>query len=183
MEDALGEPTETIVPTRGIRQGDPLSPYIFILCAEGLSALITQARTAGIIEGLKMSPQAPTLHHLFFADDSFLFGTASARECERYKFILDVYERASRQKVNYSKSSVVFSRNITMEEQLNLAAILAVERKDEHGKYLGLPLRVGKSKTAIFAYIKEKLSNKLLGWKSKILSCAGKETLIKAYML
>ena len=61
-----GEPSEMIHPTRGIRQGDPLSPYIFILCSETLSTLISDAVFSRRIKGLKMAPQAPTLHHLFF---------------------------------------------------------------------------------------------------------------------
>lgn len=61
-----GEPSAAIKPTRRIRQGDPLSPYIFILCSEGLSALISKAVTEQVIHGLKMSPQAPILHHLPF---------------------------------------------------------------------------------------------------------------------
>ncbi|XP_062005868.1 uncharacterized protein LOC133723047 [Rosa rugosa] len=175
-----GEPTPPIFPSRGIRQVDPLSPYLFILCAEGLSALITRAAQTNQITGLQMCPQAPTLHHLFFADDSLLFGTATMDECVAFKQILWTYEKASGQKVNFQKSSVVFSRNVDMELQQNLASILAVQREEEHDKYLGLPLRVGKSKIANFEYIKERLSKKLISWKAKVLSCAGKEILIKA---
>lgn len=126
-----------------------------------------------------MSPQAPLLHHLFFEDDSFIFGAAETKECHNYKALLISYEIASGQKVNYQKSSVVFSRNVPIEVQTELASILQVQKTNEHDRYLGLPLRVGKSKTQIFAYIKEKLSNKVLGWKSKLLSVAGKEVLIK----
>ncbi|XP_062021216.1 uncharacterized protein LOC133737727 [Rosa rugosa] len=174
-----GEPTSMITPTRGIRQGDPLSSYLFILCAEGLSALISKAIESNAIEGLKMCPHAPTLHHLFFADDSFLFGTANEQECIQYRRVLNVYENASRQQVNFQKSSVVFSNNVLQDKQMKLADILQVKCVKEHDRYLGLPLRVGRSKTAIFAYIKEKLSKKLISWKSNILSSAGKETLIK----
>ncbi|XP_024178139.1 uncharacterized protein LOC112184080 [Rosa chinensis] len=175
-----GEPSTKLSPTRGIRQGDPLSPYIFILCAEGLSALISDAVQHNAITGLQMCPQAPTLHHLFFADDSFLFGTATEGECYKFKAILDTYERASGQQVNYQKSSMAFSRNVDMDRQNKFASILGVTRVDDHDRYLGLPLRVGRSKTAIFEYIKEKLTKKLINWKAKILSCAGKEILIKA---
>ncbi|KAM5569502.1 hypothetical protein ABKV19_016829 [Rosa sericea] len=175
-----GEPSERIYPTRGIRQGDPLSPYLFILCAEGLSALISQAADFGAIQGLKMCPQAPILHHLFFADDSLLFGAATVAECSTFRQLLNTYEKASGQKINFQKSSVVFSRNVPVETQQVLAAIVGVECVEEHDRYLGLPMRVGKSKTQIFQYIKEKLSNKLENWKAKILSCAGKEILIKA---
>ncbi|XP_024172054.1 uncharacterized protein LOC112178075 [Rosa chinensis] len=159
--DVNGEATKRVYPTRGIRQGDPLSPYLFILCAEGLFALISQAIQCGTIQGLKMCPQAPVLHHLFFADDSLLFGMATLHECRTVKGILNIYEQASRQKKD-------------------LAAVLNVKCVDEHDRYLGLPLRVGKSKIARFKYLKEKVSKKLIQWKSKILSSAGKEILIKA---
>lgn len=66
-----GQPTRYITPTRGIRQGDPLSPYLFILCAEGLSAMISKAVACQSIKGLVMCHGAPTLHHLFFANDNF----------------------------------------------------------------------------------------------------------------
>ncbi|XP_024178363.1 uncharacterized protein LOC112184337 [Rosa chinensis] len=174
-----GEPSEHIYPTRGIRQGDPLSPYLFILCDEGLSALISQAMDSGAIHGLKMCPQAPIPHHLFFADDSLLFGAATVAECITHRQILNTYERAFGQKVNFQKNSVVFSRNIHIDVQNELATILEVECVEDHDRYLGLPMQVGKSKTQIFQYIKEKLSNKLDNWKAKILSCAEKEILIK----
>ncbi|KAL6135235.1 hypothetical protein ACLB2K_067463 [Fragaria x ananassa] len=175
-----GQPTDIINPTRGIRQGDPLSSYLFILCAEGLSALISRAIENGIVRGLKMSPSAPVLHHLFFADDSFIFGSASEIECHNFRHLLNVYAAASGQKINYQKSSVVFSSNVAPQQQVLLADVLQVTKVTKHDKYLGLPLRVGRSKTAIFAYIKENLTNKLTGWKSKLLASAGKETLIKA---
>ncbi|XP_024199819.1 uncharacterized protein LOC112203021 [Rosa chinensis] len=151
-----------------------------MLTNEGLSALISQAVHQHNIQGLTMCPQAPTLHHLFFADDSILFGSATTTECMQYRRILNTYERASGQKVNFQKSSVVFSNNVSEEQQQELAAILEVQCVKEHDKYLGLPMRVGRSKSAIFAYIKERLTKKLVSWKAKILSAAGKEILIKA---
>ncbi|XP_061993936.1 uncharacterized protein LOC133711869 [Rosa rugosa] len=104
-----GAPTGFILPTRGIRQGDPLSPYLFILCAEGLSALISSSVQHGTIKD-----------------------------------------------------------------------ILGVQCVSEHGLYLGLPIHIGHSKVAIFAYLKERLTKKLISWRSKLLSAGGKEVLIKA---
>ncbi|XP_024200533.1 uncharacterized mitochondrial protein AtMg00310-like [Rosa chinensis] len=127
-----------------------------------------------------MSPRAPTIHHLLFADDSFIFGEASVVECSTFKSILNVYERASSQRINLEKSSVVFSRNVHPDTKANLASILGVQCVEDHGRYLGLPLHVGKSKVVIFSYLKERLTKKLISWRTKILSSAGKEILIKA---
>ena len=174
-----GHPTGFVTPTRGIRQGDPLSPYLFILCAEGLSSLISCAVQSGLVKGLKLSPTAPTIHHLFFADDSFLFGEASTLECQAVKSILNTYAQASGQRINLQKSSVVFSGNVHSDQKHQLADLLGVECVQEHGLYLGLPIQVGQNKTEAFAYLKERLSKKLVSWRTKILSAGGKETLIK----
>lgn len=174
-----GNPTGYIVPSRGLRQGDPLSPYLFIFCAEGLSSLITHSITHGSLKGLVMCPGAPVIHHLLFADDSFLFGEATEGECLQFRQVLNIYERASGQKINLEKSSVVFSKNVHDDTKSNLAGILGVQCVEDHGRYLGLPIHFGRSKTTIFEFLKEKLTNKLVSWWSKILSSAGKEILIK----
>ena len=71
-----GEYTEQIYPQRGLRQGDPLSPYLFIICAEALSALLQKAEVDGSILGIKIYRGAPRINHLFFADDSLIFMNA-----------------------------------------------------------------------------------------------------------
>lgn len=75
-------------------------PYLFILEAEGLSALLTKADKAvdqGVIKGLQVTPTAPKVHHLFFVDDSLLFGEASEAKCQIFKDLRNVYEQASGQ--------------------------------------------------------------------------------------
>ena len=68
-----GDPIGYVHPKRGIRQGDLLSPYLFVMSAEGLSALLTKAELDGDFQGTKVCRATPSIHHLFFADDSFLF--------------------------------------------------------------------------------------------------------------
>ncbi|KAL6225497.1 hypothetical protein ACLB2K_004347 [Fragaria x ananassa] len=167
-----GEVCGFLKPKRGIRQGDPLSPYLFILCGEGLSSLIQQFVRNQWITGMQIAPTAPTLHHLLFADDSLFFGKATEEECQQYQNILYTYEIASGQRVNLQKSCVTFSRHMNMDKQLELAEILGVERVEKHDRYLGLPTHVGRKKTASFNYLKEKLTKKVVSWRAKLLSGA-----------
>lgn len=84
-----------ISPKRGLRQGDPLSPYLFLLCVEWLSKSLTSAAESGRITGCRVSPNVPAVTHLLFAYDSFLFFRATKNETEVVKSLLNLYERLS----------------------------------------------------------------------------------------
>jgi hypothetical protein len=86
-----GKPVGNIRPSRGIRQGDPISPFLFLLCAEALSALLSKAERTGAITGVPTSFKGPRLNHLFFADDSMLFYKANSVEWRRLFRILEIY--------------------------------------------------------------------------------------------
>jgi hypothetical protein len=75
-----GNPVGHIRPTKGIREGDHISPYLFLLCAEALSALLSKAVHSGTITGIPTSPKGPRISHIFFADDSLLFCRANSVE-------------------------------------------------------------------------------------------------------
>jgi hypothetical protein len=68
-----GTPYGNIKPTRGIRQGDPLSPYLFLFCAEGLSSLLWKAKREKKITGVPIVAKGIKLSHILFADDNLLF--------------------------------------------------------------------------------------------------------------
>ncbi|KAL5538246.1 hypothetical protein UlMin_044727 [Ulmus minor] len=175
-----GEKVGYIRPSRGLRQGDPLSPYLFLLCAEGLSSLIHNSERTGQIQGMRCGTNGPTISHLFFADDSLLFIEATPASCHAIKKILLQYETASGQLVNYSKSAVCFGPSISEEDIGRMVAILGVPQVKCHKHYLGLPCFSGKNKSKLFASIKDRIWNKLCGWKSKLLSAGGREILTKA---
>ena len=164
----------------GIRQGDPLSPYLFTLCAEGLSSLIKSSVANGDLKGVAVCRGGPKLSHLFFADDSLIFCKASLAECAALQRILKVYEDALGQQLNRAKTSLFFSRNTPSAIQEEIKQRFGTQVIKQHEKYLGLPSLVEKNKKNTFNEIKEKLRKKLVGWKEKMLSKAGKEILIKA---
>ena len=80
-----GNIIESFVPERGLRQRDPFSPYLFLICTEGLSALIAKYHSEGLISGTKASRMGPLVTRLFFANDSLLFVKANRRESEMVK--------------------------------------------------------------------------------------------------
>ena len=100
-----------IHPTRGLHQGDLLSPYLFILCAYGFSSLIKDTARNQVLSGISICRGCPMVSHLFFANDSLLFCKTTDRECRKLVEILELYEAASGQKVNTNKSSIFFNHN------------------------------------------------------------------------
>jgi hypothetical protein len=99
-----GLPNRSFKPERGIRQGDTLSPYVFILCANVLSSLIHKGARNKEIHGIQVARNAPKITHLFFADDSLLFARANQKKAEVILNILQSYQNASGQLVSLEKS-------------------------------------------------------------------------------
>ena len=175
-----GEPKGLIHPSKGLRQGDPLSLFLFLLCTEGLHGLIKQAASNRDITGFRLCRHGPKLTHLFFADDNLLFCRANSTECSKVMDLLSVYEDVSGQKINKDKTALFFSKSVTEANRQIIKGILGVREIRHYEKYLGLPSLTGKGKRASFNYIKERVWRKLQGWEGKLLSQAGREVLIKA---
>ena len=112
-----GEPTGMIHPNRGIRQGDPLSLFLFLLCTEGLHALIKHSIRNGDIKGFSLCKWGPKLTHLFFVDDSFLFCRSISEDCNNVLNLLVEYESWLGQKINKDKTTIFFSKSTTDESK------------------------------------------------------------------
>ncbi|XP_071921851.1 uncharacterized protein [Coffea arabica] len=175
-----GVPQEFVTPERGIRQGDPLSPYLFLLCSEGFSNLLKQAEGDKRITGVKICRSGPRLTHLFFADDSLIFCNADKEEASELVQILRKYEKGSGQSINLEKSSVFFSRNVSHQRKGEVRQSLGTIQVATQGKYLGLPMVITRSKQQVFGFIKDSISKRMKNWKNKLLSQGGKEVLLKA---
>lgn len=122
-----------VKPERGIRQGDPISPYIYILCAEGLSSMIRRNEEVGLIHGCKIANVAPRVSHLLFADDCYLFFKATISEAMTMKNVLKKYEAVSGQAINFTNSSITFSLNTAVEDKRRISEALEVEEVDTPG--------------------------------------------------
>ena len=173
------EPEGMIYPSRGIRQGDPLSPYLFLFCAKGLNAILRKATVAEEIEGFSLCRRGPKITHLFFEDDCLLLCRSNLAECEKIKELLAVYEATLGQMVNKDKTTLFFSKNTDEESQEVIKQSLGVPAIQHYEKYLGLPSFVGKNKKACFTLVMERIWAQMMGWKEKLLSQAGKEVMIK----
>jgi hypothetical protein len=110
-----GHFSETFKPSRGIRQGDPISPYLFLLCAEGLSSMLKHTGPQFLAKGVRVGVHAPWISHLLFADDCLLFTQASQRGGQRLMEILQAYQQGSSQMVNTAKSAIFSVRTVMTE--------------------------------------------------------------------
>ncbi|KAL0408380.1 UNVERIFIED_CONTAM: putative mitochondrial protein [Sesamum radiatum] len=136
-----------IVPERGIRQGDPLSPYLFILCAEALSSMLLACENQGELRSVRVARNAPQINHLLFADDTVIYCKAVVEEVLWVKEVLKQYELASGQLINKEKSCMVFSKNTLVTRREELSNIMEVRFDNVPTTYLGLPAFIGSSKT------------------------------------
>ncbi|KAM1551666.1 hypothetical protein ACFX10_043769 [Malus domestica] len=159
-----GSPTGYFRPERGLRQGDPLSPFLFLLCTEGFSMLITRSLERGALHGFKISPIGVPLTHLFFADDSVVFGNASVEEAKSIVEVLKTYARGFGQEINLTKSSVFFGANSPKCLKAKIVDTLGIQCKQGFGKYLGLQADFGHSKKVVFAEIRDKIEARMSGW-------------------
>ena len=174
-----GHATQFFSASRGLIQGCPLLPYLFILCAEGFSSLLRNYKQRGLIHRCKIARGAPSVSHIFFADDCLLWFWALREESHQIKTSIELYEKASGQQINFHKSSISFSANTTNSNQLEACNIWGVQCAASHGHYLGLPSLVGKNKNQIFAFLRDKVWHRIHNWKNRFLSRAGREVLIK----
>lgn len=166
-------------PQRGLRQGDPLSPYIFIMCSEVLSGLCIKAQSEKKLTGIKVGKESPRLNHLLFADDTMFFCKSDSQECTTLLNILQRYEMASGQKINTQKSAVTFSSKTNREVKDRVKLQLKIEKEGGLGKYMGLPELFGRKKKDLFSMIVDRIRQRACSWSSKFLSSAGKVVMLK----
>jgi hypothetical protein len=153
---------EAFSPTRGLRQGDPLSPFLFLFVVDGLSSLSSHEVQHSGISPIKICRSAPGISHLLFADDTLLFFRATTDEAARVKHVMEIFEAGTGQLINPSKCSISFAASVAQEVQLEIRNTLQVVTVDFEDKYLGLPTPSGRMHKGRFENLQARLSKKLM---------------------
>ncbi|XP_012086038.1 uncharacterized protein LOC105645129 [Jatropha curcas] len=148
-----------LIPSRGLRQGDPLSSYLFIIYMEGHSAILSTFEAQDRIH--EVARGAIPVSHLCFTNDALFFSKAKEYEVSQLKNFLSLYEAASRQCINFSKSVVCFTPNTDSATRAQICQSLGVQEVVNHGNCLGIPSVIGKEKRWIFQFIIEKAVKRL----------------------
>lgn len=130
------------VPSWGLRQGEPLFPYLFLLCTEGLIKLFTKAERKKEITGIKVCRKAPIVTHLLFPDDSVIFCKRDVQENERVQALLHKYEMVSGQMLNKDKTSLTFSKNTPLRHKGDLGFV-GISNRAPTRKILRFPTYCG----------------------------------------
>eukprot|EP00253_Pinus_taeda_P031749 PITA_31749 len=175
-----GIPSTTFRPSRGIRQGDPLSPFLFVIMAEGLGRSLKAAISEGYLKGLSLH-QTPTTSHQQFVDDNMLFGHSSVQEARSLISILETFSKASGALINKSKSQIFFF-NTPPITQRAIVRIIGFSVESLPSKYLGAPLIASALKHSTWTILLEKLETRLFQWTHRALNMASKMVLIKAVL-
>ncbi|CAL1404855.1 unnamed protein product [Linum trigynum] len=175
-----GEASESFSPSRGIRQGDPLSPFLFILMSNALTFLVDKAVMEERIKGIKLNARCPTLTHCLFADDTVIFGKANTQEAGKILEVINDYGAVTGQEVNVHKSSIFFSANVPAGEKNDIINHIGFASSNCHSKYLGVPTEWGNSKKETFYFLIQRMEKMGGAWKSLLLSHGGKEVLLKS---
>lgn len=171
---------DTFAPTRGLRQGDPLSPFLFLFVADGLSLLLDEKVNQGNLTPVKVCRSAPGISHLLFTDDTLLFFKAELEQAETIKSVLGQYAAGTGQLINPLKCSIQFGESCPADTQTAIRNCLQLGNKSFEDKYLGFPTPEGRMSKGKFQSLQEKIWKRIIMWGENFLSSGGKEIMLKA---
>ena len=178
-----GTPYNFFPVSRGIRQGCPISPLLFILIIESLSLLITNAQGRGVISGIKVSPSL-NLPHLLFVDDVILFGMGTVEEWKNYKEILDTFCSATGMEISVAKSSFLFNDiDETVRQRISNFLPFKMDPLTLGFKYLGYYLKPLGYGIKDWRWFIQKFQKNLSNWTYKLLSLGGRLVLVKYVLM
>ncbi len=174
-----GVPGRSFRSKRGLRQGDPLSPFLFILCVDVLFRMLQSVASANLLPTVGIGDC--NVHTLQFADDLLLFFDGTLRSASIIRIILDSFAENSGLKINFDKSSLI-PINLVKENLSDLVGFLGCPPQSFPLIYLGLPLSPSRLRKADYLPLLEKLDKRLAAWKGSTLSRGGRLVLLNSVL-
>jgi exonuclease III len=176
-----GSPARPFHSSRGIRQGDPLSPFLFVIMAEGLGRYLKDAVLDGSLSGLPIHDLHPAPSHSQFVDDTLLMITPTVRDANKLNSILSDFSDASGMLLNLDKSKLFFF-NTPIPVQVHLSTLLGIARSSLPSTYLGIPLSGESAKSISWDSLLLSLANRLNNWTFRPLNIAARLILLKSVL-
>ena len=176
-----GSPANFFGNSRGLRQGDPLSPMLFLILMEVFSRMLRRVERAGLIHGFKVAGKrdgGESVSHLLFVDDTILFCDTDVEQILHIRLLLLSFQVVTGLKVNVHKCEMVPIGEV--DDVHALANILGYKVGSLPMSYLGMPLGASHNSPSIWNSILEKIERKLAGWKKLYLSKGGRLILLKS---
>lgn len=174
-----GSPTEEIHIQRGLKQGDPLAPFLFLLVAEGFSGLMRNMSRLNMFEGIWMHPEGMELSHLQYADDTICMGKATVENLWVLKALLRGFEMVSGLRVNLFKSCLM-GLNVEREFMVMACNFLNCNEGSIPFKYLGLPVGANPRSLTTWEPLLEHISSRLNSWGNRYISFGGRIVLLNS---
>ncbi|KAJ0519996.1 putative RNA-directed DNA polymerase [Helianthus annuus] len=176
-----GSPTSEFVCSRGLRQGDPLSPFLFVMAMEALTGIMKKATMVGLFHGIRCNTNGPILSHFLYADDVVFLGEWSNSNALNLKRILRCFYLTSGLKVNLAKCSL-YGVGVNGQEISSMASTLFCRAGEFPFRYLGLLVGANMNLVKNWEPVLKLFKNRLSIWKAKKLSFGGRITLIKSVL-
>lgn len=175
--------TDAFVPSGGVRQGDPISPYLFVLTMERLDNAIRRVVSEASWKPIMVGRGRPLLSHLFFANDLVLFGEARIKNEMFMKKLLEDFCNHSCHKVSSLKSKIYFLSNTTTHVREQIRNVMRYKQTEDLMSYLRVPLFHFRVKKSTFQFLVDKIQQRLSGLDANLLSLAMRVTLAKSVLL
>lgn len=177
-----GSLTDYFECTRGVRQGDPLSPLLFVLAAEGLSKILHRGAAIGLFQGLgPLLPGGQLITHLQYTDDTLILLHPNPESLLALKWALIAFEHLSGLKINYAKSDI-HPINLSASKGSHLASLLGCQLGSLPFTYLGVLIHWRKPGRSTCDALISKVPRKLSNWRGRFFSLEGRLVLLNSVL-
>ncbi|XP_035843953.1 uncharacterized protein LOC110931403 [Helianthus annuus] len=176
-----GSPTFDFPCFKGMRQGDPLSLFLFLVVMEALSYFIDKAVGRGVFKGISLTNGGPCVSHLFYADDAIIMGEWCVENILNVIRVLRCFHICSGLRMNVNKSNI-YGIGVDQQEVELVANSFGCNANNLPFKYLGITVGANVNRICNWRPVFEVFESRLSLWKASVLSLGGRVTLVKAVL-